>query len=83
MFTFAELEDVIPLVCSSVLPTPQYAWPLLKVRTGDAETVLGVVVGYSLDESCQHFPGIRLRTHEDHPSSRFTLASRLLIRFRG
>jgi hypothetical protein len=24
------------------------------------------VVGYSLDETCQHFPGVRLRTHADH-----------------
>ncbi|MFZ2080374.1 MAG: hypothetical protein WAV38_27740 [Xanthobacteraceae bacterium] len=28
MFTVAELEDVIPLVRSSVPPTPQYARPL-------------------------------------------------------
>jgi threonine dehydratase len=34
MFTLAELEDVIPLVRASVLPTPQYAWPLLKAQTG-------------------------------------------------
>ena len=34
MFTLAELEDVIPLVRSSVVPTPQYAWPLLKAQTG-------------------------------------------------
>src|SRR6516165_10496002 len=34
MFTLAELENVVPLVCTSVQPTPQYAWPLLKVRTG-------------------------------------------------
>jgi len=34
MFTLAELEDVIPLVRASVPPTPQYAWPLLKARTG-------------------------------------------------
>ena len=34
MFTLAELEDVIPLVRATVPPTPQYAWPLLKVRTG-------------------------------------------------
>ncbi len=34
MFTLAELEDVIPLVRSSVPPTPQYAWPLLKAQTG-------------------------------------------------
>jgi threonine dehydratase len=34
MFTLTELEDVIPLVRSSVPPTPQYAWPLLKAQTG-------------------------------------------------
>src|SRR5262249_42712374 len=34
MFTLAELEDVIPLVRASVPPTPQYAWPLLRARTG-------------------------------------------------
>jgi len=34
MFTLAELKNVIPLVSASVPPTPQYAWPLLKARTG-------------------------------------------------
>jgi len=34
MFTLNELEKVIPLVRASVPPTPQYAWPLLKVLTG-------------------------------------------------
>jgi threonine dehydratase len=34
MFTLPELESVIPLVRASVPPTPQYAWPLLKERTG-------------------------------------------------
>lgn len=34
MFTLAELENVIPLVRGIVPPTPQYAWPLLRVRTG-------------------------------------------------
>ena len=34
MFTLTELEDVIPLVRSSVPPTPQYAWPLLRALTG-------------------------------------------------
>ena len=34
MFTLPELEDVIPLVRTSVPPTPQYAWPLLKALTG-------------------------------------------------
>ena len=33
-FRLDELESVIPLVRASVPPTPQYAWPLLKVRTG-------------------------------------------------
>src|ERR1700756_5612974 len=34
MFSLAELEGVVPLVRQSVPPTPQYAWPLLKERTG-------------------------------------------------
>src|SRR6516225_6363034 len=34
-----------------------------RPRAQDAETILSVVVGYSLDETCQHFPGARLRTH--------------------
>jgi threonine dehydratase len=34
MFALAELEDVIPLVRAAVLPTPQYAWPLLKAHIG-------------------------------------------------
>ena len=34
MFTLAELEAAVPLVRASVPPTPQYAWPLLKARTG-------------------------------------------------
>jgi threonine dehydratase len=34
MFSLAELESVIPLVRQSVLPTPQYAWPLLRERLG-------------------------------------------------
>ena len=34
MFSLAELEGVIPLVRQSVLPTPQYAWPLLRERLG-------------------------------------------------
>jgi threonine dehydratase len=34
MFTLTELENAIALVRESVPPTPQYAWPLLKERTG-------------------------------------------------
>lgn len=34
MFSLAELENVIPRVRASVPATPQYAWPLLKARTG-------------------------------------------------
>jgi len=34
LFSLAELESVISLVRSSVPPTPQYAWPLLKARIG-------------------------------------------------
>ena len=34
MFTREELDEVVPLVRAHVPPTPQYAWPLLKVHTG-------------------------------------------------
>ena len=34
MFTLSELESVLPLVHAIVPPTLQYAWPLLKARTG-------------------------------------------------
>ena len=34
MFTLAELESILPIVRAAVPPTPQYAWPLLRARTG-------------------------------------------------
>lgn len=34
LFTLAELEATAVLVAKSVPPTPQYAWPLLRERTG-------------------------------------------------
>ena len=34
MFTLAELEAALPVVRAHVPPTPQYAWPLLRSRTG-------------------------------------------------
>ena len=34
MFTLAELEAAVPIVRAAVPPTPQFAWPLLKARTG-------------------------------------------------
>ena len=34
LFTLAEIESVLPVVRAAVPPTPQYAWPLLKARTG-------------------------------------------------
>ena len=34
MFTRAELESAIPVVRACVPPTPQYAWPILRARTG-------------------------------------------------
>jgi hypothetical protein len=37
-----------------------------RPRAQDAKTILGVVVGYSLDETRQHFTGVRLRTRADH-----------------
>jgi threonine dehydratase len=34
MFTLAELEAVLPIVRAGMPPTPQFAWPLLRQRTG-------------------------------------------------
>src|SRR5262245_61485045 len=34
MFTLAGIEAALPVVRGHVAPTPQYAWPLLRVRTG-------------------------------------------------
>jgi threonine dehydratase len=34
MFTLPELEAALPIVRAGVPPTPQYAWPLLRARTG-------------------------------------------------
>src|ERR1043166_1136109 len=34
MFTLSDIEAVLPVVRSGVPATPQYAWPLLKARTG-------------------------------------------------
>jgi len=34
MFTLAELQSVLPIVRAAVPETPQYAWPLLRARTG-------------------------------------------------
>src|SRR3954471_18717403 len=34
MFTRAELEAVLPVVRAGMPPTPQFAWPLLRRRTG-------------------------------------------------
>ncbi len=33
-FTLAEVEAALPIVRASVPATPQYAWPLLRLRTG-------------------------------------------------
>ena len=34
MFTRAELESALAIVHAAMPPTPQFAWPLLKARTG-------------------------------------------------
>jgi hypothetical protein len=49
-----------------------------RPRAQDAEPILSVVVGYSFDETCQHFPGVRLRTHADHCISAFAKNPQLL-----
>src|ERR1043165_9496596 len=39
MFTLAELQSALAGVRAAMPPTPQYAWPLLKARTGVAVVV--------------------------------------------
>jgi threonine dehydratase len=34
LFTLAELEAAVPVVRAAIPPTPQFAWPLLRQRTG-------------------------------------------------
>jgi threonine dehydratase len=34
VFTLSELEAVLPIVRAGMPPTPQFAWPLLRARTG-------------------------------------------------
>ncbi len=83
MFTLAELEDVIPLVRASVTPTPQYPWPLLKVRTG-VEVVVkhenhtpigsfkvrgGIVYFDRLKRECPNVKGIITATRGNHGQS--------------
>jgi hypothetical protein len=46
-----------------------------RPRALDAETILSVAVGYSLDEACQHFSGVRLRTHVHYHRIRGTRQS--------
>jgi hypothetical protein len=56
-----------------------------RPRAQNAETILSVVVGYSLDETCQHFPGVRLRPQiiafQDSPKIRwrFPFRSRSMV----
>ena len=42
----------------------------MSTRPGaqNTKTILGIVIGYALDEARQHFPSVRLRlwTHADH-----------------
>jgi hypothetical protein len=48
-----------------------------RPRPQDAEAIFSVVVGYSPDETCQHFPGVRLRSQviafQDSPKIRWRL----------
>jgi hypothetical protein len=48
-----------------------------RPRAQHAETILSVVVGYSLHETCQHFPGVRLRTIAFQDSPKFVSDFRL------
>jgi threonine dehydratase len=83
MFTLAELEAVLPIVHAHVPPTPQYAWPLLRARTG-VEIVVkhenhaptgafkvrgGVTYFDSLRRRRPHCPGIVSATRGNHGQS--------------
>lgn len=83
MFTLAEIEAALPLVHAAVPPTPQYAWPLLKARTG-VEVVVkhenhtpigafkvrgGVVYVDRLKRERPHVKGVVTATRGNHGQS--------------
>ena len=90
MFTLAELEAVVPLVRASVLPTPQYMWPVLGERIGTEVVVKhenhtpigafkvrgGLVYLERLKRERPNTPGIISATRGNHGQSLAFAASR-------
>lgn len=83
MFTRAELEAVLPLVHAAVPPTPQFAWPLLRARTGVSVVVKhenhtptgafkvrgGIVYADRLKRERPHVRGVVTATRGNHGQS--------------
>src|ERR1051325_6011080 len=83
MFTVPELRYALAIVHGAMPPTPQYAWPLLKARTG-VDVVLkhenhtptgafkvrgGLVYIRRLREAQPHLTGIVTATRGNHGQS--------------
>ena len=83
MFTLAELEAALPIVHAAIPPTPQYAWPLLRRRTGVDVVVKhenhtptgafkvrgGVVYVEALKRERPHVRGVVTATRGNHGQS--------------
>ena len=83
MLTLADIEAALPIVRAAVPATPQYAWPLLKARTG-VEVVVkhennaptgafkvrgGLVYIDRLKRERSHVPGVISATRGNHGQS--------------
>ena len=83
MFTVADLEAAAKIVHAAMPPTPQYAWPLLKRRTG-VDVVLkhenhtptgafkvrgGLVYAERLQRERPHVKGVITATRGNHGQS--------------
>src|SRR4051812_33890118 len=83
MFTRADLETACEIVHAAMQPTPQYAWPLLKARTG-VDVVLkhenhtptgafkvrgGIVYADRLKRERPHVKGVITATRGNHGQS--------------
>ncbi len=89
-FTRAELEAVLPIVHAVVPPTPQYAWPLLKARSGldvivkhENHTPIGafkvrggIVYADRLKRERPHVKGVITATRGNHGQSLALACSR-------
>jgi threonine dehydratase len=92
-FTRAELEAVLPIVHAVVPPTPQYAWPLLKARTGldvvvkhENHTPIGafkvrggIVYADRLKRERPHVKGVITATRGNHGQSLALACSRAAV----